>query len=189
MGEKNGVIRVQPIPESKLLEDSKHFWSYGFHDNEYGSITNICLSYDEKFLFSAGNDSNIFGVLFNSTLDDLEKASHQKIRITCKVEFKECADIDDASAYSLEEAKQKSEHDKMLAVAEAKKQDMRNKIGDLRKIYKDLLVKNDQLVPRIKLSKNVSKNLKIFRILLELKVKKKTLILRISLWKNRSKNI
>lgn len=85
MGEKNGVLRVNPMESSKTIEDIKHYWSYGFHDNEYGHVTSVCLSYDEKFLFSAGADSNIFGILFNSSLAHLENAKTEKIKITCKV--------------------------------------------------------------------------------------------------------
>jgi len=85
IGQKNGVIRVQPMPESKLIEDIKHYWSYGYHDNEYGHITHLSLSYDEKFLFSAGADSNIFGILFNSSMEVLDKAKAEPIRVTCKV--------------------------------------------------------------------------------------------------------
>ena len=85
IGQKNGVIRVQPMPESKLVEDIKHYWSYGYHDNEYGHITHLSLSYDEKFLFSAGADSNIFGILFNSSMEALENAKKEPIRVTYKV--------------------------------------------------------------------------------------------------------
>ena len=85
IGEKNGVVRISPMPESKQLEDVKHYWSYGFHDCDYGHITQMCFSYDEKFLFSVGADSNIFGILFNATLDDLERARTQKIRLACQV--------------------------------------------------------------------------------------------------------
>lgn len=80
IGEKNGVLRIQPMDETKKLENLKSYWSYGFHDVDYGVITNICFSYDEKYLFSVGADSNIFGILFNSTLDDLEKAKQAKIK-------------------------------------------------------------------------------------------------------------
>ena len=69
--------------------------------------------------------------------------------------MKEIADIDDQAAYSIEEAKQKSENDKVIAIAETKKQEMRNKIGDLRKSFRDFAIKNDQLVPRLKLGKDV----------------------------------
>lgn len=65
------------------------------------------------------------------------------------------ADIDDPNAYSIEQAKQKSENDKMVSIAENKKQEMRQKINDLRKMFKELMTKNDQLVPRLRLDKNV----------------------------------
>ncbi|RNA43270.1 WD repeat-containing 52 [Brachionus plicatilis] len=154
MGEKNGVLRVSPMEESKKIEDMKHYWSFGYHDNDYGHVTNICLSYDEKFLFSIGADSNIFGILFNSSTEDLEKARKEKIRVECKSGVKEAVDIDDSSAYSIEQAKQKSEYDKMIAIAEGKKADMRQKINGLRKLFKDLTTKNDQLVSRLKLSRD-----------------------------------
>ena len=70
------------MSESKLLEESKHYWSTSFHDNEYGRITGLSLSFDEKFLFSVGADSNIFGILFNCSMADLEKAKSDKIKIT-----------------------------------------------------------------------------------------------------------
>lgn len=73
------------MEDSKAIEDIKHYWSYGFHDNDYGHVTSISLSYDEKFLFSAGADSNIFGILFNSTQKDLENARKEKIQIQSKV--------------------------------------------------------------------------------------------------------
>jgi hypothetical protein len=63
----------------------KHYWSYGFHDNEYGHLTNICLSFDERFIFSAGSDSNIFGYLFNTGLETVEKAKVERIRIATQV--------------------------------------------------------------------------------------------------------
>jgi hypothetical protein len=75
-----------------------------------------------------------------------------------KTELAEVNDIDDPNAYSIEQAKQKSEYDKMMANAESKKQDMRLKVHQLRKSFKDLLGKNDQLVPRLKLNKEVKKN-------------------------------
>ena len=85
VGQKNGVIRCQPVPDSKSLKDLKHYWSNGFHDNEYGHLTHICFSFDERFVFSAGSDSNIFGYFFNVTPEALERAKVEKIRIATKV--------------------------------------------------------------------------------------------------------
>ncbi len=73
------------MPENKSIQDIKNYWSYTFHDNEYGHITHMCYSYDEKFLFSVGSDSNIFGILFNCSMDELDKARSEKIKITNKV--------------------------------------------------------------------------------------------------------
>ncbi|CAF0711556.1 unnamed protein product [Brachionus calyciflorus] len=154
IGEKNGLIRINPLDESKKIENIKHYWSYGYHDTDYGHVTHVSLSYNEKFLFSVGADSNIFGILFNSSLEDLEKAKAEKIKVTYKVPVQDAVDIDDPQAYSIEQAKQKSEHDKMISIAEAKKAEMRQKINGLRKMFKDLSTKNDQLVPRLKLNKD-----------------------------------
>lgn len=85
IGEKNGVVRINPMPDTKRIEDVKHYWSFSFHDSDYGHITRLCLSYDEKYLFSVGADSNIFGILFSSTLEDLEKAKSEKLKIICEV--------------------------------------------------------------------------------------------------------
>lgn len=68
------------MDQTKKIENLKSYWSYGFHDIDYGVITHICLSYDEKFLFSVGADSNIFGILFNSSMDDIEKAKQEKLK-------------------------------------------------------------------------------------------------------------
>ena len=65
-------------------------------------------------------------------------------------------------AYSIEEAKQKSESDKILAIAEKKKTQMRQKITDLRKTFKGLIGQNDSLVPRLKLNKDVRLNFVCF---------------------------
>jgi cilia- and flagella-associated protein 44 len=143
------------MTETKLIEDVKDYWSYGFHDNEYGTVTNICLSYNEKFLFSVGADSNIFGILFNCDEVELERAKLEKIKVQASsAEVKAVNDIEDPAFYSIEQAKQKSENEKIISIAERKKAEMREKITNLRKSFKDLTKKNDQLVPRLKLNKD-----------------------------------
>jgi hypothetical protein len=79
------VLRVQPMDSGSKIENLKSYWSYGFHDVDYGQITNICLSYDEKYMFSVGADSNIFGILFNSTVEDLEKAKQDRLKISASL--------------------------------------------------------------------------------------------------------
>lgn len=88
IGEKNGTLRIQPMPDSKKIEDIKDYWSYGFHDTDYGAITNLEFSFNEKFLFSTGSDSNIFGLLFNCGPEELEKCKQEPIKLGTDVKLK-----------------------------------------------------------------------------------------------------
>lgn len=59
LGLDDGSIRVQ-ILESREISKLDNYWSMNMHDNHYGAVTGICLSFDEKFLLSVGNDGNFF---------------------------------------------------------------------------------------------------------------------------------
>ena len=87
IGEKNGALRIQPMADSRKVQDSNEYWSYGYHDTDYGTVTNIELSYNEKFMFSTGQDSNIFGILFNCGAEELEKAKADKPGLGTSVSF------------------------------------------------------------------------------------------------------
>jgi len=65
-------------------------------------------------------------------------------------------DIEDPNAYSIEEAKQKAEHDKMMKEAEEKKREVRRHIQKMRKMFKQLLEQNDALPNHLMLHKDVS---------------------------------
>ncbi len=154
IGQKNGTLRIQPMAISGKFDDLQDYWSYGFHDTENGNVTNLELSFNQKFLFSTGQDSNIFGVLFNCGPEELEKAKSENLQIGTNIKVTEIPDIDDPTAYSIEEAKQKSENDKVLAVAETKMAQMRQKITELRKMFKTLTIKNENLIPRLRVDKS-----------------------------------
>lgn len=62
-------------------------------------------------------------------------------------------DIDDLNAYSIEEHKQKSEHDRMVKLAEEKKAATRRRINELRKEFKRLKDQNDSLPERSRIGK------------------------------------
>ena len=64
-------------------------------------------------------------------------------------------DIDDPHAYSIEDAKLKAEHDKMMREAEAKKTLERKKIQRLRRTFHDLQHKNNKLPSTVQLQKEV----------------------------------
>jgi hypothetical protein len=39
----------------------EEYWSRGSHDSEYGVVTHLITSYDDRFALSGGADGNIFG--------------------------------------------------------------------------------------------------------------------------------
>ena len=87
-------------------------------------------------------NSELFFFKFN-----FQKASSRQLAVE---------DIDDPQAYSIEDAKLKAEHDKMVREAEAKKALERKKIHQLRKTFLDLRHKNNDLPDSVKLLKEVS---------------------------------
>lgn len=60
-------------------------------------------------------------------------------------------DIEDPAHYSIEDAKQKAEHDRMMREAEAKKQKVRREINRLRKAFTMLQYQGRQLPPHLRL--------------------------------------
>lgn len=56
---------------------------------------------------------------------------------------------------SIEDAKQKAEHDKMMKIADEKKKDVRRQIAKLRRQFKSILEQNEGLPPHLQLRKEV----------------------------------
>jgi hypothetical protein len=67
----DGTVRIQPLhgDDAGLMGP---YWSLTVHDNDHGTITQLAMSFDCKYLFSVGNDGNFFAFL---VMDDkkLEK--------------------------------------------------------------------------------------------------------------------
>ena len=47
MGLENGAIRVQEIEDGDVGKMGTH-WTLNAHDNQYGHVTHISMSYDNK---------------------------------------------------------------------------------------------------------------------------------------------
>ena len=62
-------------------------------------------------------------------------------------------DIEDPDHYSVEDAKQKAEHDRMIKLAEEKKQHVRRQIASLRRTFAKLQQKAAQLPEHLRLDK------------------------------------
>jgi len=58
-GMDNGCVRIQPIHNNDpgLMGP---YWSLPIHDNDYGTVTQLASSFNDKFIFSVGGDGNFF---------------------------------------------------------------------------------------------------------------------------------
>eukprot|EP00054_Salpingoeca_dolichothecata_P028412 m.215633 g.215633 ORF g.215633 m.215633 type:complete len:1145 (+) comp26213_c1_seq1:4271-7705(+) len=111
------------------------------HDNGQG-VADVCISFDDTHLISAGLDGNLF--VYHSALSG-EKLEPQQGDEIPTIEYDKVDDILDPNTYSIEEAKQKAEQDKKMRTAADKKMDARRDIRKLRKEFEQLLAENEKL--------------------------------------------
>jgi len=79
-GMDNGCVRIQPIhnDDAGLMGP---YWSLSMHDNDYGAVTQLASSFDDKYLFSVGRDGNFFAF---AVIDDKrtdQEASAAKVKV------------------------------------------------------------------------------------------------------------
>uniref|UniRef100_A0A4W3IB69 Cilia- and flagella-associated protein 44 n=1 Tax=Callorhinchus milii TaxID=7868 RepID=A0A4W3IB69_CALMI len=155
-GMQNGSVRIYPLlPHDLNLVSMKAYWSLSVHDNDCGYIQQIITSYNSEFLVTCGNDGNIF--VFNLLLqvDNAQFLEGKRADVPFpRVSIVKAAeDIDDPNAYSIENAKQKAEHDLMVKLAEEEKADKRIKLATLCKEFKALQSRNAALPEHVQLNR------------------------------------
>ncbi|XP_074830119.1 cilia- and flagella-associated protein 44 isoform X4 [Natator depressus] len=152
-GMKDGAVRVYPLQDKDLSADMMNgYWSFNMHDNDYGQIQDIYSSYDDRFLVTCGADSNIFTFNILSP-EDIQRELKAKVpspRGDLEKE-KTAEDIEDPSAYSIENAKQKKEYDQIMKAAEDKKNKKRQELIILRHEFHHLLQRNMELPKHMQL--------------------------------------
>ncbi|CAH8587804.1 unnamed protein product [Schistosoma curassoni] len=152
IGFNDGTICIQLLDKPFDLTKFKGYWMYRLHDNERGRVNRIALTYDEKFVLSAGSDGTLFVCeLMTEEMQDKEiKEYRARIPSTFDTSVK-VDDIIDPKAYSIEETKQKSEHDRLVELAERKKAETRQKVTELKDRLRKLKEQNNRLPERIRL--------------------------------------
>ncbi|KAL2805099.1 cilia- and flagella-associated protein 44 isoform 2 [Daubentonia madagascariensis] len=157
-GMRNGAIRVyvlsQNDPSLTSLED---YWHFNVHDNNYGCIKSIATSFDDFFLMTAGADSNIFvfNIFSEYMLRKDIKAKVPSPRFGIETEpIPE--DIEDPKAYSIENARRKREHDKLMKEVEEIKAGKREQLKALRNEFRKLLEMNEELPKHMQFKRTVS---------------------------------
>ncbi|KAM5281126.1 cilia- and flagella-associated protein 44 [Ctenodactylus gundi] len=154
-GMRNGAIRVYVLNENDLsLASLQQYWHFSMHDNDYGWVKGIAVSFDDRFLVTAGADSNIFvfNIFSELMLRKVIKAKVPSPRFGIETEpIPE--DIEDPKAYSIENARRKREHDRLMKEIEEKKAGKREKIKALRREFRKLLEMNKELPKHMQLKR------------------------------------
>ncbi|KAK3107710.1 hypothetical protein FSP39_020546 [Pinctada imbricata] len=157
LGLEDGSIRIQNLENEFELASLGPYWNMTFHDNNYGYITNLRTSFDDHMMLSVGGDGNFFlyDVMDQEKVDQKVAEAKAKLPSAKKADEKVIGDdIEDPNAYSIEDAKQKAEHDKMMKIAEEKKREVRRQIAKLRRQFKNILEQNEGLPHHLQLHKD-----------------------------------
>ncbi|NXC94643.1 CFA44 protein, partial [Certhia familiaris] len=150
---QDGSLRAYPLSDDGVSVGTlKDYWYLNVHDNDNGQIRGICCSHDEGCLITCGGDGNIFTFDLWSE-EGLRKEQKVIIPPPRKGLEKEKAteDIKDPDAYTIEEYKQKKEHERKMMEAEEKKNKKREELSALRKDFVFLFQKNQDLPKHIQL--------------------------------------
>ena len=75
VGLQNGFIRIYPYVPTQIFQSLDNYWTSGSHDNEYGAITHLITSFDDRFILSGGADGNLFGYIIRNDLNVLQHPS------------------------------------------------------------------------------------------------------------------
>ncbi|NWX57545.1 CFA44 protein, partial [Promerops cafer] len=152
---QDGSLRAYPLSDKDLsvsLQSLKDYWYLNVHDNDNGHIRGICCSHDDGCLITCGGDGNIFTFDLWSE-EELPKELKVIIPPPRRGLEKEKAteDIRDPDAYTIEEYKQKKEHERKMKEAEDKKSKKREELSALRQDFCSLLQKNQELPKHMQL--------------------------------------
>ncbi|PNI53932.1 CFAP44 isoform 8 [Pan troglodytes] len=157
-GMKNGAIRVYVLNQNDpSLTSLVDYWHFNMHDNNYGCIKSIASSFDDRFLVTAGADGNIFvfNIFSEFMLRKDMKAKVPSPRFGIETEpIPE--DIEDPKAYSIENARRKREHDKLMKEVGEIKAQKREQIKALRSEFCKLLEMNEKLPKHMQFKRTVS---------------------------------
>ncbi|CAF4618885.1 unnamed protein product [Rotaria sp. Silwood1] len=152
VGLKNGFIRIYPYGGPQVFQSLDDYWTKGSHDTEYGIVTHLITSFDDRFALSGGADGNIFGYVVKGDLSIFQE-QFEIPKMPAYTGETEPQDITDSKHYSIEEEKQKAEQDKMKKSAEGLKNEMRQRIEGLRGKFRRLLIENDQLPADLRIAR------------------------------------
>ncbi|KAG5450601.1 Cilia- and flagella-associated protein 44 [Clonorchis sinensis] len=154
VGFRDGCVRVQLLQRPFDVKSLGDYWLLRTHDNLRGGVNRIALTHDEKFLISVSQDGTFF--VYELMSEELQEKEIKEYRSRIPSAYESqppMDDIVDPKAYSIEQAKQKEEYDRLMSLAEQKKAETRRKVTELRLRFKQLKEQNEKLPERIRLGK------------------------------------
>lgn len=138
----NGSLRIHKI--HKDFRNLTNFTEINMHDNMNGIINDIAYSLDSKYLFTVGNDSNIFS--YRNNIPGSKGIYTTKSTTFASIEsFNLVEDIFDPDSLTLEEQKIKFNWDKINQIADVNKEKMKKIISDYKMEFLDIVRRNNLL--------------------------------------------
>lgn len=138
---QNGSIRINKQKDD--FRDLSDYWILNMHANSGGTISAIVLSYDEQYLFSIGNDGNIFQYKWNFEMDEVDAADVEEFDFE---EILEVTDITDSAYPSIEQQKQNENLKARQKVIDGKKKKVYEVIEKYHQEFQDILKRNNSLI-------------------------------------------
>lgn len=115
-----------------------------------GIINHIVCSLDAKFIFTVGNDSNIFS--YKNNIPGTKSVATAKSAPHISIEsFRIAEDISDPESLTLEEQTIKRNLDEINQIADCNKEKMKKIIADYKIEYLDIVRRNKLLKPSMQL--------------------------------------
>ncbi|XP_038130668.1 cilia- and flagella-associated protein 44 [Cyprinodon tularosa] len=152
-GMQSGSIRAYPLqPEDHSLTSMQAYWALSIHDNQYGHVSHVRCSVDDLFVLTGGGDGNIFCFCLLSPEEQKETLERKAQIPSPRVGLEDeplALDIEDPTAYSLEEAKQEAKRDDQRRAAELKEAERQRQLAELQRRYKKVLSVNQSLAEHI----------------------------------------
>lgn len=140
-GMQDGSVRINRVKGD--YRDLSDYWSLTMHDNDTGAINDMCVSYDQKYLFSVGADGNIFSYKWNAPVKQVAPVRRQSVFQPHKLDVD---DIVDPAALSLEEQKQKDSRDARAMIANRNKDKVLTVIDKYQAEFGELIQQNRNMI-------------------------------------------
>lgn len=153
----DGSLRVNRLKED--FTDLSDYWILNMHERH---ILAMNFSYDKKILFTGGSDGNLFSYKWN---DSLASVTAPK-RVAAEKVVKVVEDITDICYLSLEEEKQKADHDRRMEIALNRRKEVLKVIANCKEQFEGMIKRNkalpeSQIIPyeQLELDERITANL------------------------------